>query len=42
MIPVSWIGLREGRLHKKFDEHASEYIYARRVGEQRELFDVHV
>ena len=39
---MSWIGLREGRLHKKFDEHASEYIYARRAREQRELFDVHV
>ena len=39
---MSWIGLREGRLHKKFDEHASEYIYGRRAREQGELFDVHV
>jgi argininosuccinate lyase len=39
---VSWIGLREGRLHKKFDEHASDYIYARRGRGQGELFDVHV
>ena len=39
---MSWIGLREGRLHKKFDEDASEYIYGRRAGEQRELFDAHL
>jgi len=39
---LSWIGLREGRLHKKFDEDASEYIYGRRAGEQRELFDAHL
>jgi argininosuccinate lyase len=39
---VSWIGLREGRLHKKFDQHASDYIYGRRTKEQTELFDAHV
>jgi argininosuccinate lyase len=39
---VSWIGLREGRLHKKFDGDASEYIYGRRAREQRELFDAHI
>jgi len=39
---LSWIGLREGRLHKKFDEDASEYIYGRRAQEQRELFDAHI
>jgi argininosuccinate lyase len=39
---MSWIGLREGRLHKKFDEDASEYIYGRRAHEQRELFDAHI
>lgn len=39
---MSWIGLREGRLHKKFDKYASDYIYGRRSKEQSELFDVHV
>ena len=39
---MSWIGLREGRLHKKFDGDASEYIYGRRAREQRELFDAHI
>jgi len=34
--------LREGRLHKKFDGDASEYIYGRRAQEQRELFDAHI
>jgi argininosuccinate lyase len=34
--------LREGRLHKKFDEDASEYIYGRRIKEQKELFDAHI
>lgn len=38
----SWIGLREGRLHDKFDDIASEYIYGRRADEQRLLFDVHL
>ncbi len=39
---MSWIGLREGRLHSKFDEGASKYIYGRREKEQAELFDVHL
>jgi argininosuccinate lyase len=39
---MSWIGLREGRLHKKFDGDASEYIYGRRAREQKELFDAHI
>jgi argininosuccinate lyase len=39
---LSWIGLREGRLHKKFDGDASEYIYGRRARGQRELFDAHI
>jgi len=39
---MSWIGLREGRLHSKFDEGASRYIYGRRKKEQAELFDVHL
>jgi len=39
---MPWIGLREGRLHKKFDGDASEYIYGRRTQEQRELFDAHI
>jgi argininosuccinate lyase len=39
---LSWIGLREGRLHKKFDRDASEYIYGRRTREHRELFDAHI
>jgi len=39
---MSWIGLREGRLHSKFDEGASRYIYGRREKEQAELFEVHL
>ena len=39
---LPWIGLREGRLHDKFDEVASEYIYGRRMDEQRLLFDAHL
>jgi argininosuccinate lyase len=42
MSHLSWIGLREGRLHTKFDERASEYIYGRRKGEQDELFLHHL
>ena len=34
--------MREGRLHKKFDGDASEYIYRRRAREQKELFDTHI
>jgi argininosuccinate lyase len=34
--------LREGRLHKKFDGDASEYIYGKRARGQRELFDAHI
>lgn len=39
---MSWIGLREGRLKKKLDENASEYIYGRRKEEQKLLFDSHL
>jgi len=39
---LSWIGLREGRLHVKFNEKASDYIYGRRVQEQAELFETHI
>jgi argininosuccinate lyase len=42
MNRLSWIGLREGRLHTRFDERASEYIYGRRRGEQEELFLHHL
>jgi argininosuccinate lyase len=39
---LSWIGLREGRLRKKFDASASEYIYGGRMEEERMLFDTHL
>ncbi|MFP3951083.1 MAG: argininosuccinate lyase [Candidatus Bathyarchaeia archaeon] len=39
---MSWIGLREGRLRERFHESASEYIYSRRMEEQRALFDTHI
>ena len=39
---MSWIGLREGRLGTKLDPEVSDYIYARRMREQAETFDVHV
>ena len=42
MKHLSWIGLREGRLHVKFDEHASDYIYGRRIQEQTEIFETHI
>jgi len=39
---LSWIGLREGRLLTKLDPDASDYIYGRRMREQREIFDAHI
>jgi argininosuccinate lyase len=39
---LSWIGLREGRLRTKLDPDDSNYIYGRRMKEQKEIFDIHM
>ena len=39
---MSWIGLREGRLRKEFDESASDYIQGGRAGLAGILFENHL